>query len=253
MLWARVGGRTVRSVRAATVGTHAVAHRRAVRDSRRGVVGHRRRARRRPRSRSSAAALPQSSRCRHPFAAATANALAYGDEERFVAAGADAVVARAASRSRSLRRGAGRRDRAAAPRRRSLRRRRARDDSSASRSPRWWCVRCIRSRAGGSCSFPPASRSPIRSRSPNRCSCRASTSRRRGARPSAALGDGRARPPARERSRAGSCSTCPSRWNSDGAAGRGNAEVVEPNRVAVAVVRADAALAQARTRRIQVA
>jgi hypothetical protein len=34
--------------------------------------------------------------------------------------------------------------------------------------------------------------------------------------------------------------------------GRGNAEVVEPSRVAVAVVRADAALAQARSRRIQV-
>jgi hypothetical protein len=35
--------------------------------------------------------------------------------------------------------------------------------------------------------------------------------------------------------------------------GRGSSEVVEPNRLAVAVVRADAALAQARTRRIQVA
>ena len=35
--------------------------------------------------------------------------------------------------------------------------------------------------------------------------------------------------------------------------GRGNSEVVEPNRVAVAVVRADAALAQAGTRRIKVA
>ncbi|MDQ1474937.1 MAG: hypothetical protein QOE62_166 [Actinomycetota bacterium] len=35
--------------------------------------------------------------------------------------------------------------------------------------------------------------------------------------------------------------------------GRGNSEIVEPNRVTVAVVRADAALAQARTRRIKVA
>ena len=126
ILWVGLGRGIVRVVRAPTVGSHAVARRRAVRipvcrcfsvtstsaaSAVLALVGS-----------GFAAVLALSA----PTASATANALAYGDEQRFVAAHPDAAAARTGP-DRGAARGRRRRDGPAAPRRRPLRRRRDRD------------------------------------------------------------------------------------------------------------------------------
>ena len=196
LLWAAWVGRIVRTVRAATVGTHRVARRRA-----RRPCSSRRCRSQRPTVVGAALALasaasPQRSRCRRRSRQAAGNALAYGDELRFplriplpllLGPIPLAVAARRPRRARPVRcsspTGATSRGVAAHDRRRS-------------RSPRCSPRSLHPLSCAGSCSFPPASRR--RSAHAHRTGARAPRAdRTASAHGATALGARRARPPAR--------------------------------------------------------